>query len=146
LKSYSPVPPGEARDNSPKHPICIRDGKQMNMLVMTPESPPFRQDAGGAIRVGASRVGLEIVIERFEEGMSAEEILKAYDTLKLADIYATLAYYLRHKEEVNAYLKQLQAETQALRDNSEVEVPPITRQMLISRLQARKEGHASPGQ
>ncbi len=96
--------------------------------------------------MGGSRVGLELVIEQFEEGRSAEEIVKAYDTLELADVFATLAYYLRHKDAVSEYLKQLHAESETLRQTMEAEFPPITREELISRRQSREAGNASAGQ
>ena len=47
---------------------------------------------------------LDCVVEMFEHGASPEEIAEEYDSLELADIYAVLTYYLRHREEVTRYL------------------------------------------
>jgi uncharacterized protein (DUF433 family) len=44
------------------------------------------------------------VVEQYENGMAPEDLVRAYDTLDLADVHAVIAYYLRHREEVRAYL------------------------------------------
>ena len=58
-----------------------------------------------AVRVAATRITLDLVVARFEEGACPEEIVHSYDTLHLEDVYAVIAYYLRHKDEVLAYLR-----------------------------------------
>jgi uncharacterized protein (DUF433 family) len=68
------------------------------------EAPPLREDASGALRVGQSRVLLELVIRAFQDGATPETIVQRYDTLALADVYAVIACYLRHPKEVTAYL------------------------------------------
>ena len=67
---------------------------------------PLRRDEHGTIRVGESRVTLDSVIGLFNQGSSAEQIAHSFDTLDLADIYAVISYYLRHHEEVDAYLAE----------------------------------------
>jgi uncharacterized protein (DUF433 family) len=68
------------------------------------ESPPLRQDASGAVRVGDTRVLLELVIRAFQDGATPEAIVQRYPTLALADTYAVISYYLRHKQHVHEYL------------------------------------------
>ena len=68
------------------------------------EAPPLREDAAGALRVGDSRVLLEIVIRAFQDGATPETIVQRYSTLRLPDVYAVIAYYLRHRSEVEGYL------------------------------------------
>ncbi|MBH8563906.1 DUF433 domain-containing protein [Nostoc sp. CENA67] len=75
----------------------------MNFIV-EPEAPPFREDETGAIRVGNSRILLELVIRAFQDGASPESIVQRYSTLLLSDVYTTIGYYLRHQEAVKAYL------------------------------------------
>ena len=65
-------------------------------LVLEVEAPPFRVDATGAIRVGNSRVLLELVIRAFQDGASPESIVQRYSTLSLSDVYSAIGYYLRH--------------------------------------------------
>jgi uncharacterized protein (DUF433 family) len=63
-------------------------------------------DEDGAIRVGNSRVTLDILIEDFEAGATADEIASNYDTLMRAEVYSALAFYLNHTPEVKAYLQE----------------------------------------
>ncbi len=70
------------------------------------EAPPLRQDASGAYRIGDSRVLLEMVVQAFEDGASPEAIVEQYPTTTLSDIYAVIAYYLRHRDDVAAYLRE----------------------------------------
>ena len=73
-------------------------------LTLAREAPPLHQDAHGVIRVGHTRVTLESLIALFEQGASAEEIALRYEVLNLHDIYATLSYYLGHREQTQEYL------------------------------------------
>ena len=41
---------------------------------------PLRVDEGGAVRVGKSRISLDMVVEQYENGMSPEDIVRGYDT------------------------------------------------------------------
>jgi hypothetical protein len=66
---------------------------------------PLSRDADDVIRVGGTRVTLDIVVESFIEGATAEEIVQRYPTLRLADVYAVISYYLGHRSEVGEYLR-----------------------------------------
>ncbi len=58
----------------------------------------------GTIRVAGTRVSLDTVIETFEEGATPEEIVASFPVLLLADVYDIIAFYLRHRETVKAYI------------------------------------------
>jgi hypothetical protein len=47
---------------------------------------------------------LELVIRAFQDGATPEGIIQRYPTATLADVYAVIAYYLRHREDIEAYL------------------------------------------
>jgi uncharacterized protein (DUF433 family) len=115
-------------------------------LPLPAEPPPLRVDEGGAIRVGNSRVSLDLVVEQYENGMTAEEMVRAYDTLALADVYAVIAYYLRHRDAVRAYLTRRAEEAEALRARIETERPRVTREELLARRRAREKDHTPAGQ
>jgi uncharacterized protein (DUF433 family) len=100
------------------------------------EPPPLRVDARGAVRVGATRVSLDTVVGAFQNGCTAEEIVIKYPTLELADVYAVIAYYLRHREEVEAYLDQRRTEAAELRAKIEARFPRVG---IRERLLARRE-------
>jgi putative addiction module component (TIGR02574 family) len=84
-------------------------------LSLRADCPALRLDEGGVVRVGKSRISLDLVVEQYENGMTAEDMVRAYDTLMLADVYAVIAYYLRHPNEVRAYLKRREEEAEILR-------------------------------
>ena len=117
-----------------------------NGLPLHAEAPPLRADEGGAVRVGKSRVSLDLVVEQYENGMTPEDLVRAYDTLDLADAYAVIAYYLRHREEVRAYLKRRGEEAEALRVKIEAERPRVSREELLARRRAREQADAPTGQ
>jgi uncharacterized protein (DUF433 family) len=107
--------------------------------------PPIRMDEGGVARLGQSRISLDLIVEQYENGMTPEDMVRAYDTLVLADVYAGIAYYLRHRDEVRAYLQQREEEANSLQAKIESAHPRVTREELLAR-RAREKHHASAGQ
>src|SRR5438552_4013950 len=78
----------------------------MATLIIEAQPVPLRQDDAGAIRVGNTRVLLELVIEAYLDGATPETIVQWFDSLRLPDVYAVISYYLNHVEEVKEYLRQ----------------------------------------
>jgi uncharacterized protein (DUF433 family) len=103
---------------------------------IAPEPVPLLADGRGGLRIGESRVSLDTVIGEYEEGADPEGIVTAYPTLQLGDVYAVLAYYLRHRDEVDAYLRRREAEADALQ--REIEGRQTDRAGLRERLLARR--------
>src|SRR5262245_45355034 len=96
------------------------------MSTITDSIPvPLRQGSRGELRVGNTRVLLELVVRAFEDGATPEEIVARYDTLDLADVYAVIAYYLRHRDEVAEYLRQHEAAAAELRRLIEARQPDM---------------------
>jgi uncharacterized protein (DUF433 family) len=116
-----------------------------NLLPLNVEPPPLRVDTGGAVRIGKTRISLDLVVEQYENGRTPEGMVHAYDTLVLADVYTVIAYYLRHRDEVRAYLKRRAEEAEALRAKIETERPRISREVLLVR-RAREKADAPAGQ
>jgi uncharacterized protein (DUF433 family) len=104
-------------------------------LVLTVEPIPLRESADGVMLVGETRVTLDTVISAFNQGVTAEEIVCRYPSLKLADVYSTIAYYLSHVQDVEAYLANRQVRSKEVREMNEVKFPP---QGLRDRLLARQ--------
>lgn len=120
----------------------------MPMLTIEPVAVPLRQDAEGVIRVGDSRVLLELVICAFQKGATPESIVQSYDTLKLADVYAVLAYYLTHQQEVDAYVRRCEDESDELRRRIEAAQPDQTglRERLMRRAKTVENKSAEAAQ
>lgn len=108
----------------------------MEILLQT-EAPPLQQDATGALRVGQSQVLLELVIRAFVDGATPEAIAQRYPTALLADIYAVIAYYLRHREDIEYYLAQREQRAQDVRQHIESRQGSLAelRDRLLSRQQ-----------
>ncbi|MDQ3928278.1 MAG: DUF433 domain-containing protein [Chloroflexota bacterium] len=83
------------------------------------ERVPLRMDETGSIRVGNTRVLLELVVSEHNTGMAPEQIVETYPTLELADVYDVIAYYLRHRPEIDGYIEERQVEAQQLREKIE---------------------------
>lgn len=114
-------------------------------LSLHADRSPLRVDQGGTVRVGKSRISLDLVVEQYENGMTPEDMVRAYDTLPLADAHAAIAYYLRHLDEVRGYLKQREAEAQVLRETIEAERPRVSREELLVRQSVREKGSTPTG-
>ncbi len=84
-------------------------------FVISPDPVPLRIDEGGSVRVGKTRVTLDTVITAFLLGNSPEEIANSFPSLDLADVYAVVAYYLRHRPEVEAYLEEGERKAEEVR-------------------------------
>ncbi len=99
-----------------------------------------------SIRIKGTRVGIEIVIEKFLDGASPEEIRRHHPHLTLKHIYGTITYYLFNKEKIDAYIetgcKQAKATYEEQRKNPSAGVKRlmnIKAQREASQLQSREE-------
>jgi uncharacterized protein (DUF433 family) len=101
-------------------------------------APPLHQDSSGALRVGRSRVLLELVIRAFEDGATAEAIVQRYPTTRLADIYIVIGYYLNHRTDIDAYL--VERERRAEEVGRRIDVAQGDLAELRRRILSRREG------
>src|SRR3974390_1867075 len=99
-------------------------------IPLQAEQAPLRMDEGGVMRVGEGRISLDIVVEQYENGMAPEEMVRAYDTLGLADVHAVIAYYLRPRDNVRAYLNRRAKQAEDLRSTIEADRPRVGREKL----------------
>jgi uncharacterized protein (DUF433 family) len=109
-------------------------------LTFEPEAPPLRVDESGAVRVGKTRVLMVLVVRAFLNGESAEGIVESYDSLSLAEAYAVIAYYLRHRAEVDEYLAEYEREGAEIR--RQIEAVQGSQAGLRERLLARRRFNA----
>ena len=75
-------------------------------------------------RVGGTRVTLDTVVDAFKRGATAEEIAQQYPTVELSDVYSVLGYYLDQREEIEAYLGERSAKSEAIQIRDRIAVRP----------------------
>lgn len=95
----------------------------MSQLSVIAEHIEITPDVcGGKPRITGHRIKVQdIVILHERMGMSPDEIVSQYPSITLSDVYAALAYYHDHLEEIRqqiqkdeAFARELQAETPSL--------------------------------
>jgi uncharacterized protein (DUF433 family) len=59
----------------------------------------------GHPRVAGTRIRVANVVLWTEQGKSPDEIVAAYPQLSLADVYAALAFYSDHREEMDQLIR-----------------------------------------
>jgi len=84
-------------------------------LVLEAIPVPLQDDGHGGLRVGKTRVSFDSVWHLYQQAASPAEIVQAFDTLNPADVYAVLAWALRHPEVVDVYLRRREEEAAELR-------------------------------
>ncbi len=98
---------------------------------MIPDHPvisiSLQTDEHGAIRVGNTRVLLELVIHAYALGETPEGIVESCSTLTTADVYAVIAYYLAHRDELDAYVRQRDQQADQLLRALEANLSPQAR-------------------
>ncbi len=104
-------------------------------LLISGEPVPLRTDEAGVVRLGNTCVSLDSIIFSYKNGATAEQIAFDFSTLDLADIHAAIAYYLRHREEVERYLVVQKDQANAIRKQNE---PIVARGGICERLLARR--------
>ncbi len=82
--------------------------------------PDFLIDSpDGEIRLTGHRISLYHVVDRYQEGYSAEMLAEHYPTLSLALIHKVIAFYLENQAEVDAYVAAYRSEL----ERQEAETP-----------------------
>lgn len=80
---------------------------------------------GGKPRIAGHRIKVQdIVIWHEKMGMSPDEIVSSYSTINLSDVYAALAYYHDHLEEIRQHIKEDEEYIKELRANTSSLVQP----------------------
>jgi len=74
------------------------------------------RNARGVLVVSGSRVTLDSVVHAFWAGETPESICQAYPSLNLEQVYGAIAYYLAHRDGVDAELAAQAVEASRLRD------------------------------
>lgn len=101
------------------------------------------QARDGNLYVGSSRVTLDSVIIPWQMKRTPEEIHADFPTVPLADIYGSIAYYLVHQAEVDAWLREGEEQYERRRVEQQAADPEFYRQMRERMEAARKHLRAT---
>ena len=76
-----------------------------------------------------------------QDGATPETIAQRYPTATLADVYAVVAYYLRHREDIEAYLEEREQRAQEVRQRLESQQGPLSdlRNRILARQHTTRE-------
>lgn len=67
---------------------------------------PLRLLPSGTVRVTGTGVTLEAIVVSHRAGHDPKKIQDDFPALDLADIYLVIGYCLRHKDEIDQYMKE----------------------------------------
>lgn len=110
------------------------------VATLTAFEVPLRVDSDGVIRIGKTRVTLDIVIRAFKRGESPETIAAQFSAISLAEAYGAIAHYLQHQADIDAYMKEGEASASRIRRELEEQFNPVgLREQLIARLNEQKQ-------
>jgi uncharacterized protein (DUF433 family) len=94
------------------------------MQALEATLPPLKEDADGVLRVAGTRVSLDSIVNAFNMGATAEEIVQRYPSLGIASVYEVIAYVLRHGEALDEYLATRTQKAADVRKELEARFPP----------------------
>ena len=108
-------------------------------LTISTEPLPLATDSDGTVRVGGTRVTLDTVVTAFNHGATPETIAQQYPSVALSDVYAVIAFYLRSRSKVEAYLQEREEQGKSARQISEsrTDADDIRERLMARRSQER---------
>ena len=90
------------------------------------ERPCYIESRDGGYYVTGTPISLEAVIHQFKDGLSPETIQReCFPVLTLEQVYGVCTYYLRHREEVEGYLKEATQDLERLAALLEAQSPGV---------------------
>jgi uncharacterized protein (DUF433 family) len=111
-------------------------------LVIAADPVPLRTDESGVIRVGDTRVTLDTIVEKFQQGATVEDLARKFPSVKLAHLYAVIAYYLEHQAEVDVYLHQHELEAEQVQREAEARFDVVSLRKRVRTYQATQDAES----
>jgi uncharacterized protein (DUF433 family) len=78
------------------------------MKLEVSQNMPLTLWEDGTIRITGTRITLDVVINQFKLGATAEQIYHSFPAASREDIYGAIYYYLEHTDAVEAYIREQQ--------------------------------------
>jgi uncharacterized protein (DUF433 family) len=95
----------------------------------------YIEQRNGGFYVRNSRVPLDVIVYRYKDGASVEDIRDSFPVLTLEEIHGALAFYLGHVAEVEASLEEYERLAEEFRKAHPA--PPELKERLERRWQER---------
>jgi uncharacterized protein (DUF433 family) len=100
----------------PSDPLAAEPGYPK--LEMSTDMEEYVQQRDGGYYVAGTRIALDSVVHPFKNGASPESILRSFPLIgSLENVYGAITFYLAHKDEVEAYLRDQERLSQELAAN-----------------------------
>ena len=97
-----------------------------------------RTDPDGSMRVGQTRLLLNMVVDAYQNGKSAEAIRHAFPVISLEEAHGSIAFYLGHQKPVDDYIERWEAQAEEIRKDWQAQHPAkFTREILMARMRER---------
>jgi uncharacterized protein (DUF433 family) len=81
-------------------------------MLRSMERSEYVEDRNGGFYMAGTRVSLDSIVYSFHAGDSPETIRQNFSSLSLEQVYGAIAFYLAHKREVDANIREGEEETQ----------------------------------
>jgi uncharacterized protein (DUF433 family) len=102
-------------------------------MVMPMERELYVSQREGAYWVGDTRVSLDSIAYEYLDGQTPESIAESFPVLSLEQVYGAIAYYLGHRTEIDAYLREGRAQYEREREAERRADPAFYRRLVNAR-------------
>lgn len=110
-----------------------KPGEQAGMANLDMDNL-YVEQRDNAYWIANTRVSLDSVVVAFLEGFSPEIIAaECFPSLSLEQVYGAIAYYLGHRNEIDAYLQQADVQFAALREATHDQDRPFYEKLVQAR-------------
>jgi uncharacterized protein (DUF433 family) len=99
-------------------------------------SKQYVEQRDGGYWVTGTRVSLDSIVYAFLGGQTAEGIAQAFPMLTLEQVYGAIAFYLANRPDIDAYLAQVKADFEAMRQAARDADPMFYQKLADARRQA----------
>ena len=96
----------------------------------------YVEDVDGVLRLAGTRVSIDSIVYAFWRGQTAETIAQSFPVLTLEQVYGALTFYLANRSEIDAYLKQADAQFETMRQAAREQDPMFYQELVDARRRA----------
>lgn len=93
----------------------------------------YVEQRNGVYRVAGTRVSLDSIVYAFFDGQTAEGIAQAFPVLSLEEVYGAIAYYLAHRDEIDAHLARSRKDFEERRRAAREADPAFYQKLAVAR-------------